>query len=72
MRSSTSVLLALALLLAPACGRQEPTARHLVLVTIDTLRADRLGSHGRIEAIERLDSGLLVQADDCAVWERVD
>jgi arylsulfatase A-like enzyme/tetratricopeptide (TPR) repeat protein len=40
------------LLLALGCGRPESpapapvTARHLVLVTIDTLRADRLGAYG--------------------------
>jgi choline-sulfatase len=44
-----------------ACGRQAPpappaAARNLVLVTIDTLRADRLGSYGnRTVATPRMD-----------------
>lgn len=45
-------LLAVAALAASSCGRLSPdvppppTARHIVLVTIDTLRADRLGCYG--------------------------
>jgi arylsulfatase A-like enzyme len=49
---------ALALVATAACARahQPPTARHLVLVTIDTLRADRLGCYGStIGATPRLD-----------------
>jgi arylsulfatase A-like enzyme/Flp pilus assembly protein TadD len=46
VRSFVPAVLAFALLLAPACRREEPTARNLVLVTIDTLRADRLGCYG--------------------------
>lgn len=34
-----------------ACGaREEPRPRHVVLVTLDTVRADRLGSYGRQNA----------------------
>ena len=46
------ILLAVAALAATSCGRLSPdvppplTARHIVLVTIDTLRADRLGCYG--------------------------
>jgi arylsulfatase len=32
--------------LASACGRGEAEPRHLLLVTVDTLRADRLGCYG--------------------------
>src|SRR5688572_21683807 len=34
-----------ALALAPGCSR--PAPRHLVLISVDTLRADQLGSHGQ-------------------------
>ncbi|MBA3297002.1 MAG: sulfatase-like hydrolase/transferase [Acidobacteria bacterium] len=47
------LVLLLACLLAAACGRPEPAkqgaataARNLLLVTIDTLRADRIGAYG--------------------------
>lgn len=33
-------------LLAPACARQPEPPRHLLLVTVDTLRADALGCYG--------------------------
>jgi arylsulfatase A-like enzyme/Flp pilus assembly protein TadD len=50
---ATAVLLGAGVLLA-ACGGERPaapvTARHLVLVTIDTLRADRLGAYGHAGA----------------------
>jgi arylsulfatase A-like enzyme/Flp pilus assembly protein TadD len=49
---------ALAVLLGAGCARTTPpapTARHLVLVTIDTLRADRLGCYGGTAATPRLD-----------------
>jgi choline-sulfatase len=59
----TAATLALALLLA-ACGgtpaprRSAPAARNLLLITIDTLRADRVGSYGyaaaRTPAIDAL------------------
>jgi arylsulfatase A-like enzyme/Flp pilus assembly protein TadD len=45
----------------PGCRRSEPEAparpvpRHLILVTIDTLRADRLGSYGGPVATPNLD-----------------
>jgi arylsulfatase A-like enzyme/Tfp pilus assembly protein PilF len=44
-------------LTGPACSpRRPPTAKHLVLVTIDTLRADRLGIYGNPRALTpRLD-----------------
>jgi arylsulfatase A-like enzyme len=45
-------------LLSGGCARTTPpapTARHLVLVTIDTLRADRLGCYGGTAATPRLD-----------------
>jgi len=45
----TRARLAVLALLGAACGRSpeaRPTPRHLVLVTIDTLRADRLGCYG--------------------------
>jgi len=45
-------VVAMALLLLPSCTSHERVrpARHLVLVTIDTLRQDRLGTYGRREA----------------------
>jgi arylsulfatase A-like enzyme/Flp pilus assembly protein TadD len=52
-------LLALAALATFACQRAPsapPVARHVVIVTIDTLRADRLGCYGRTDvATPRLD-----------------
>ncbi len=40
--------LAIAAFLLPACSRRpEPRARHLVLITVDTLRADRMSCYGR-------------------------
>jgi len=49
------------LLAVAACSRHTgppapPTARHLVLVTIDTLRADRLGCYGSDVATPHLDA----------------
>jgi len=35
--------------------RPDPTARHLVLVTIDTLRADRVGAYSGVDLTPRLD-----------------
>lgn len=43
----SAVLLAFA---SSACNRTEAPARHVLLVTIDTTRADRLGSYGRANA----------------------
>jgi arylsulfatase A-like enzyme/Tfp pilus assembly protein PilF len=42
---------------ATACSppRTPPTARHLVLVTIDTLRADRVGVYGATDLTPRID-----------------
>jgi choline-sulfatase len=42
---------------ALACSRPRPpvTARHLILVTIDTLRADRVGVYGGMDLTPRLD-----------------
>ena len=61
-RSASAVLLALAALAAACSGpkgapaRGGATPRHLVLVTIDTLRADRLGCYGsRDVATPRID-----------------
>src|SRR5256885_804158 len=50
-RAAAGVALGLTLLTLSACGslpgaKAPPPARHLVLVTIDTLRADRLGCYG--------------------------
>jgi choline-sulfatase len=59
-RHPTIVLVAA--LLAALCGgtscsqsRPSPTARHLVLVTIDTLRADRVGVYSGVDLTPRLD-----------------
>jgi len=41
-----TLLLLAVLALSPACGRPAPPARHLLLVTLDTTRADRLGCYG--------------------------
>jgi arylsulfatase A-like enzyme/Tfp pilus assembly protein PilF len=48
VRLAATVLAAAAALAAPGCGRPEPAARplSLLLVTIDTVRADRLGCYG--------------------------
>jgi choline-sulfatase len=54
-------MLAAALLAAlcgsPSCSQSRPplTARHLVLVTIDTLRADRVGVYSGVDLTPRLD-----------------
>ena len=51
-RAGTTALCAALCFVGAACGRGAttppvvPTARHLVLVTIDTLRADRIGAYG--------------------------
>ncbi|MEE8476370.1 MAG: sulfatase-like hydrolase/transferase, partial [Myxococcota bacterium] len=49
MRSALAVLLC-GTLVTVACGNEEPAGvavpRHIVMITIDTLRADRLGSYG--------------------------
>jgi arylsulfatase A-like enzyme/Flp pilus assembly protein TadD len=42
-------------LAAAGCARAPSPARHLVLVTIDTLRADRVGIYGGAVATPRLD-----------------
>jgi choline-sulfatase len=41
----------------PSCSqsRTRPTAKHFVLVTIDTLRADRVGVYGGMDLTPRLD-----------------
>ena len=46
-----------ALCASPSCSRSRPppTARHLVLVTIDTLRADRVGVYSGVDLTPRLD-----------------
>src|SRR6185295_12267869 len=47
-----------AILGATACSPSRttpPTARHLVLVTVDTLRADRVGAYGKGDLTPRLD-----------------
>ncbi len=50
------MIVALLLPWATGCARQPPRPRHLVLVTIDTLRADRLGVYGSKDvATPRLD-----------------
>lgn len=43
LRCALSAALAL---LCGACGESAPPPRHLILVTLDTLRADRLGTYG--------------------------
>lgn len=40
----------IALLALSSCTRPAPVARHLILVTLDTVRADRLGAYGRTNA----------------------
>jgi choline-sulfatase len=53
---SAAALLA-ALCSSPSCSRSQPpsTARHLVLVTIDTLRADRVGVYSGVDLTPSLD-----------------
>jgi arylsulfatase A-like enzyme len=41
------VALAVSLLLCAGCGPAEPQRRNLLLVSVDTLRADHLGAYGR-------------------------
>ena len=40
---------------APAPSTPPPAARHLVLVTVDTLRADRVGIYGGTSLTPRID-----------------
>ncbi|MEQ8763605.1 MAG: sulfatase [Planctomycetota bacterium] len=43
----TSALILLTALLLAACGSEErPTAQHLLIISVDTLRVDRLGCYG--------------------------
>lgn len=46
MRKPLLLTLAALILLSSACGERQPQPRNLLLVTLDTLRADRLGSYG--------------------------
>src|ERR1700716_2107974 len=48
-------LLGLCILWSCSRPKPEPTARHLVLVTIDTLRADRVGIYSGVDLTPRLD-----------------
>lgn len=64
----TRFALALGLLIAAACSRDAPEIRRVVIVSIDTLRADALGSYGNpndttpvLDAIARAG----VRAADC-------
>lgn len=41
-----SLLGSLLVVALPACGERRPRARNLILISIDTLRADRLGCYG--------------------------
>jgi choline-sulfatase len=58
-KKTLAVALLATLFGAPACSPSSPppvtTARHLVLVTIDTLRADRVGVYSGIDLTPRLD-----------------
>ena len=69
-----SLLTALAALLAPACSRSTPGTPTVVLVSIDTLRAERLGIYGNaadvspnIDALAR-DAVVFDQALSVAPW----
>lgn len=44
------VLGALAMAMLAGCSKQEQPARHVLIVTLDTTRADRLGAYGRANA----------------------
>ena len=46
MRTPLLTTLGLLTLLLASCGDREPRPRNVLLVTLDTLRADRLGSYG--------------------------
>ena len=56
-RSTIVAALLAALCSSPSCSRSQssPIARHFVLVTIDTLRADRVGVYGGTDLTPRLD-----------------
>ena len=64
MRRNVLAALAAALLLA-GCRGEPPAARHVVLVTLDTLRADHIGAYGGDVATPNLDrlaaAGALVE-----------
>ncbi|MGH0029114.1 MAG: sulfatase-like hydrolase/transferase [Myxococcota bacterium] len=56
-RSGLAALLCLLCGAAPGCAPPDPTARNLVVVSLDTLRADRLGAYGYGRATSpRLDA----------------
>lgn len=48
MRPAVTLWIVVAAILLTTCSRRpDPRAKHLVLITVDTLRADRLGCYGR-------------------------
>ena len=60
-RTPPLFVLAAAALLTVSCGRRESPVRNVLLISIDTLRADHLGSYGHdrptsphLEALEYL------------------
>jgi len=72
MPTSTRALLAIPFLLAAGCGKESPLegdapAARVILITCDTLRADRLGAYGgERETTPNLDRF----AEECVVYDR--
>lgn len=58
-RGATSILL---LLVAAACAAPQPPSQRIILITIDTLRADHLGTHGYPRGVSPFLDGLAEQS----------
>ena len=65
--SAACAALLVASIWSAGCARSAPPARHLLLVTLDTTRADRLGCYGRTDAGTRWLDRLAAAG---ARWER--
>lgn len=66
LRHATRLLLILVLLVAASCARTEPRRPDVLVITIDTLRADHLGAYDPGQSTPKLDA----LAREAAVFER--
>src|SRR5215470_10675345 len=71
MTRPSSLAAAALILCVTACGERGPRAKNLLIVCIDTLRADELGAYGRspsiTPALDRLCLHLVLPLDHRAV-----